>query len=127
MPRADGGYRTRRVLPERSQLDVFAARDEAIERVDRNADPEWKRQALAVVQRLAQQRAEFISEDAWPYLPPVREPRALGGIMRTAQARGWIEPTDRVVPSPSKVGHGRPSRVWRSRLYPGREHPPEKP
>ena len=52
--------------------------------------------------------------DALSFYP--REPRALGSVLREAGRRGWIARTDRVRPSERVVNHGRPVRIWRSRL-----------
>lgn len=107
-----------------SLLDYAAAqlaRDAAIGRVEAGADPTWVERVLRVVGRVARSRAEFTTDDVWAALngagSAVREPRAMGAVLRQAQRLGWCTPTDRVVPSARVVSHGRAVRVWQSRVY----------
>ena len=44
------------------------------------------------------------------------EPRLFGPLMVSASKRGWIEATDRFVPSERPERHAAPIRVWRSLL-----------
>lgn len=102
-----------------SQLDIFAAleaRDEALGRVEANADERWKAEALAAVRHLARMLPEFTTDDVWARLGDSypHEPRALGAVMKTAAAAGLIEPTDRIRTSHRPECHARPVRVWRS-------------
>lgn len=77
----------------RMRAETLAARDEAIEAVDRAADPEWKAEALAAVREMALRRDEFTSDDVWDAgLAKTREDRALGPIARRAGARGPRQP-----------------------------------
>jgi hypothetical protein len=107
------------------QPDLFSliieARDEAIDRVERNMDRQWREVAYETGVSLAQSRESFTSEDIFDALPPsvsTHEPRAMGAVMRALKSAGVVEATDRFVTSSSLVGHGRPSRVWRSLMYP---------
>lgn len=97
---------------------IDAERDNAIQQVERNADPDWKEMAYITGYSVARRNSEFLSEDVWQALLDqgvhTHEPRAMGAVMRRLHADKVIEPTDRFVKSPSPLGHGRPSRVWRS-------------
>lgn len=105
-----------------SLLDLaagLAARDEALVRVDRNADSRWKDHVDRTIRRLASTRAEITTDDVWQALAdagvePPREPRALGSAMKRAAAAGEIAATDRIVQSARPACHARPVRVWRS-------------
>ncbi len=44
------------------------ARDEAVDRVDRNANEQWKQNAFAAVRRLALRGTEFTTDDVWAEL-----------------------------------------------------------
>ena len=91
--------------------------NEAIDRVDRNADPDWKEHALTVVEQLAMTRATFTTDDVWARLDPAfatHEPRALGAVMRKAAALGLIRATSTYENSTRVECHGRPVRVWES-------------
>ena len=110
-------------MPEQlSLLDVIeaeTAKSEALERVEANADPSWKKQAMTIVKQLASSRSEFTTDDVWEALFQAdvdmpHEPRALGAMMRNCAHEGRIVATDRYVPSARIACHRRPVRVWRS-------------
>ena len=91
-------------------------RDEAIKKATIHADRQWYDAAYSIGVTLSKTLNELISEDIFDQIPAgltTHEPRAMGGVMRALKAAGHIEPTDRYVKSPSMVGHGRPSRVWK--------------
>lgn len=104
-------------MTARSMSDAIAARDQALQQVDENADQAWKEHALACVRRTCEQLPDFISDDIWTTggLDSTREDRALGPIMLQAARKGWAVKTDRVLPSVRSHGSGKP--VWRSLLY----------
>lgn len=98
---------------------IAQTREEAIQRVEHNADGDWKAVAYSTGLRLAQSRETFTSEDIFDAMPPTvstHEPRAMGAVIRALKRDGIVAATDRFVTSTSLVGHGRPSRVWRSML-----------
>jgi hypothetical protein len=99
-----------------SLLDVLAARDEAIDRVEANANSEWNHVAYVTAMRLASITEVFTSNDVWDALTHVttHEPRAMGAVMRRLRKENIIEPTSQFITSTSPVAHGRPTRVWRS-------------
>lgn len=94
-------------------------RDEAIARVERHAAPDWKAEAWDAVQVVAARAEEFTTDEVWAELAQRRngasthEPRAMGAIMRNAEAAGLIEPTERWRLSDRAACHRRPMRVWR--------------
>jgi hypothetical protein len=92
---------------------AIAARDEAVDRVERHADPTWKVRALEAVRRVPS-GSLFTTDDLWgDGLDEPREPRALGAVMRAAQRGGLAVPTDAYRPSDRPVCHRNPKRVWR--------------
>lgn len=98
------------------------ARDNALARVARNVDTEWRNAAERAVHTVAGREAEFTTDQVWVLLqawgaPPPTEPRGMGAIMKYAQRKGWIEPTDRFEPTKRVQGHAGPTRVWRSLLW----------
>lgn len=103
-----------------SLLDLIAAaRDDAINRVEAHANPEWKEVAYVTALGVARVRRFFTSEDVWDALSGdarTHEPRAMGAVMRRLRKENVVEPTDQFITSTSPLGHGRPSRVWRSLL-----------
>lgn len=104
------------------QIDLFnqAAKEEAIDRVQRNASPAWKEAALKSVQHRARHCASVTANDVFADLEQLglhtHENRALGGVFRTAARNGWIVKTDRTVPSTRKTRHSGDVRVWASQL-----------
>jgi hypothetical protein len=94
--------------------------DPPIEEVYENADEEWKAVAMRAVRYLAETYdvfpAEEVSFAVERWYPGVRthEPRALGAVMRRAQAAGLIEPTDQYVGTQRSTRNSAPVRLWRS-------------
>lgn len=96
-----------------------AARDEAIDRVEANADRIWTEGALEAVRGLALCRDEFTTDDVWDRLEVAgydlpRERRAMGAVMRQAARDRLVVKSDRVVNSRRVECHARPVAVWRS-------------
>jgi hypothetical protein len=94
---------------------------EAIERVERNADQQWKAVAEAAVRQIASTRRTLTTDDVWAALTDTgfstHEPRAMGAIMTAAARKRWVEATDRTIESTRPENHRRPVRVWRSLIY----------
>jgi hypothetical protein len=90
---------------------------EALDRVDEAADPDWKEEALAAVERTCRARQEFISDDIWEIggLESTREDRALGPVLMRAAREHWCIKTDRMRPSKRSHLSGKP--VWRSLIF----------
>jgi hypothetical protein len=104
-----------------TQESLFAAqqaRDEAIARVEANADQDWMIQATLVIELMSKVYDRFTTDDVWRELGrrdlTVREPRAIGAAMKKAKGKGVIAPTGNYVPSARPESHCRPIRVWRS-------------
>ncbi len=93
-------------------------KDEAVDRVERSHE-DWVALTKRVVIALANNRAEFTTDDVWQLLgqrTPV-EPRAMGAAMRIAAREKIVERTDRVQKSVRPACHRRPVTVWRSLRY----------
>ena len=96
---------------------AFAARDEAIERVDLNANTEWKKTAEAAVIYIARMRPTFTADDVWDHMRKhtsceTHEPSALGAIFNKLRRQGIIRHTGEFVISRRQTRHAAPIRVW---------------
>ena len=102
------------------QLDILSIKEEAINRVELNADPQWFDAAMRAVKRLALGRDTFTTDDVWEELQYVsnttHEPRAMGAVMRNAAKTGIITATSGYRTSQRSECHGRPVRVWSSTI-----------
>jgi len=109
----------------RQQLDIFDAarargeRDVAMERVNANADADWKRFVTALVVEIAKKYSEFTTDDVERLRiarggPSTPEGRAYGPIMLEAARRGVCRKTGRVRNSELVSNHGRPKQIWES-------------
>lgn len=92
-----------------------AARDSAIDRGSRHADPDWMRGARLLIEGYAP-GTSFTSEDVLIDLLvghfSTHDKRALGGVLQKAQRDGLIEPGG-FVPSRRPSRHCAPVREWR--------------
>lgn len=113
----------RKKQPEQRNLFDLAAgleaRDAAMEQVAANAEPGWNTEALSTCHAVATRLPRLATDDLWEAgLPPTRENRALGPIMREACRRGWIVPLDgEDRKSKCKWQHGRPLQLYRSLIW----------
>lgn len=105
--------------PDRSRQ----VRQDALDRVEANAHPDFKATASRAVRYMAGQMAEFTTDDviqamslAYPNVY-THEPRAWGPIMRDAAREKLIANTGRVRESNMVLNHRRPKAVWRSLIY----------
>lgn len=100
--------------------EASQALDEALKRVDANADDEWKSIALRAVGWLAMTQERFTTDDVWAVLidrkEATHEPRALGPIMLRARKLGYIIGTPDYVLSERPECHRNPKKVWLSLL-----------
>jgi hypothetical protein len=72
-------------------------RDHGMDRVERNAHPDWKRHAVQAVLRKAAEGGEFAAEDCWAYIPDgvwTHEPRAMGPVIKGLTVDGLISQVD---------------------------------
>lgn len=90
------------------------ARDEAVDRVERNAPDAWKRRALEAVRYVASRRGEFTTDAVWDLVGTPPEPRAMGAVMQAAARSRICAVTDRTHKSVRKECHTRPLAIWRS-------------
>lgn len=90
--------------------------DELISLVHANASESWKQKADQVVRDLCATHERFTADDVLEGLSGVSTPdnRALGAVMRNAQAEGLCRATGAYVPSRLKQRNMRPVRVWES-------------
>ena len=108
-----------------SLKEAIRRRDEAIEAVIQ-ANSKWIAEAWTVLKSVCQKNETFSSDTVWAALvekeiPPPREPRAMGGLLRQADAAGWCIPTESPrVRSARASCHARPLTVWRSSIYKSR-------
>jgi len=92
-------------------------KNEAIDRVERNAPGDWKKIALKAVKWRAKKGVPFTTDEVWADLEganvePPKEPRAMGAIMRKAVSEGVIVSTDKTKISQKGTNNKRPVRVW---------------
>ncbi len=88
----------------------------ALDKVEAGTEPGWRAQAIDIVRRVCQAKADFFCDDIWAAgLPPTNNDKALGPIMMFAARQGWCKKTDRVRPSIRSHYSGKP--VWESLLY----------
>lgn len=102
---------------DRAQGDQLKA--EGIARVDEHAGGDFQELALLSVRAVAFARPMLTSDDVWVHLgrsATTHDNRAMGPVMRRAQALGVIEPTERFVLTAQARRHRAPVRVWRSLL-----------
>ncbi len=110
------------LLSSRAPASIAEARrrrDIGMARSDR--DIAFAALADAAILRLARERAEFIVDDVWPYMPEDArgrvDGRAMGSAITRAVRAGTITGTDRYRPSAQPSCHANPRRVWRSQVH----------
>ena len=97
-----------------------AAKEEAITRVEANAEPGWLAAAWEALRDICAkhgQWARLTSDDVWIALSrsgveAPHEPRAMGAVMRRAVAEGLLIATPDFRPSDLARNHRRPVRVY---------------
>lgn len=118
--------KSKKIRPLEEALQIVqgeGAREVGIAKALAHAEEEWVTAALAAVFAVAKQREHFTADHVWMYgdgLPPPREPRAMGSVMRIADKAGWISPTQDHWLSKRPSCHRRPLRVWESNLKKGK-------
>lgn len=90
--------------------------DEAIASVYQNTSVHWKDKANAAVFYLCRNRETFTADDVLEMVKdePCHDLRALGAVMRNAQAEGLCRSTGRYVQSRLPQRHKRPVVIWES-------------
>lgn len=89
----------------------------AVAQVEANAEPEWLESAKRAVRIVALNHMMFSTDDVWDLLDSApHEPRAMGAVMRIMAKQGFIVATGSYLTSRRVECHGRPVRLWMSRL-----------
>jgi hypothetical protein len=95
-----------------------AARDEAVDRVGRNAPTEWKNHAAEAVLHCARMAPIFTADEVWQRLEILNQaeganPKALGAVMSSLARDGVIVTTGNYRKSTLARRHQRPVAEWR--------------
>lgn len=103
--------------------DVIANQtDMAIAKVDAAANAAWKEACFESIKEACRRWETFTSEDVADILDEsdtfTHEPRAMGAMMRKAQAAGYCIPTAEFVPSHRTKSNAYTKRVWSRRFIP---------
>ena len=97
------------------------ALDEALDRVERNANDEWLAAADYAVAKVALRKRSLTSDDVWEVLDGMdvqtRDGRALGAVMDKAKRDGIIIATGMFTRSRRPTRHKGPVQVWESRIF----------
>ena len=97
------------------------ARDEAVERVGRHANGEWRARAGQIIATLARKQPSLTTDDVWREIAgeavETHDPRAMGSAIQDAVRAGLIQGSATWVPSDRVACHKRPLRVWSSLVY----------
>jgi hypothetical protein len=106
--------------------DLFSARearDEALERVEANANLDWKEEAFKAVVLAATELRQLTADDVYDRLPSgifTHEPRALGPVMLRALRDSLIIKANVAArPSRRRSLHASPRTVWDSQIFDG--------
>jgi hypothetical protein len=111
----------RKAAPLQPTLDDYLAelaKQDALQRVEINADPLWRDVAYQCVVAVAQRTEEFhtdsVLSELAQYPVTTHEPRALGPVMMRAARDNIIVPTNRFEKSAAVSRHCASKRIWRS-------------
>jgi hypothetical protein len=90
-----------------------------VDRVTERAGQRWRAHALEAVRQAASRSERITVDDVHRFLTePTYDLRALGGVMREAARRRWIERDGHAyIVSARPETHGRPLALWRSRIH----------
>jgi hypothetical protein len=101
-----------------------AAKKEAMDRVEANADKEWSDLMLKLVRFTCLEEVSFTTDepiDRYEAIdgdkPVTHDKRAMGPVMTRAAKAGYCRKTDRVRPSRRKNLHASPIAIWESLIY----------
>lgn len=87
--------------------------EEAIERGFGNASDSWKESALKAIHEICINQKSFTADDVRHLVnEKTHDPRAMGGVIRTAKKNGWCKPSGFY--EASKFTHGHIHQVWLS-------------
>jgi hypothetical protein len=100
---------------------ALAARDEAMDRVERHSTAEEKKWLTKVIYFVAQNYRVFTTDAVWDVMDraglSVRERRLLGPLMRRAVARRVCVPTGQYRRSDRVECHGRTVPIYKSLIH----------
>ena len=96
-------------------------KQEALDQVESNANPEWVQAARAAVKRVAENKPYFTSDDVWIELEQnstitTHNPAAMGAVMKFVQSSKLGEATGKHKPSIRTKTHKRQLMIWKSNL-----------
>ena len=119
----DAAYDPEPVTYDKAEAE--AAKDEAMDRVNANADDAWKELMLRIVEQTAKELPRLTSDDMMARYDALPEPkptthelRALGPIVSKAAALGWIEKAETTGKnSRRQTLHASPRTVWVSLIH----------
>jgi|GEM_PF-1681974 len=104
--------------------EITANTDAAIARVDAAANQAWKEACLEAIKEACRRYELFTTEDVADILDEsdtlTHEPRAMGAMIRKAQAAGYCIPTSEFVPSHRTSSNAYTKRVWQRRFIPNK-------
>lgn len=93
-------------------------KNEAIDRSFTHANERYRDEGLKLIEEVCLQRLMFTVDDFRDELlergVTTHDNRAMGGLIRTAVKRGWLERTGMTIRS--RVGHGGPLQIWKSTI-----------
>ena len=98
-------------------------RDDGMMRAEAHAASDWLQCAEDAIRYVAERRSYFDTDAVWAVLddwgvPPPREGRALGPLMKKACGWGWCETVAGATRLSSRpIRHRRPLTVYRSKLH----------
>ena len=102
------------------QLSLHFTKDVAIEASYEATSDDWKDCAMRFLREYAIEGHEFITEDfRLAYedkLPPTKDSRCYGQLMRLAAKAGIIVSTGKYKPTQSNLSHSRPMLVWAGKV-----------
>lgn len=93
-----------------------ALADEAVTRAGAAAPDDWTLHARQILRALAQNEAEFTTDELWEALgePAPPEPRAMGAVIRWGVQHRYIADSGRARKSRRPECHARPVTIWTS-------------
>lgn len=98
-------------------------RNEAMDRVERNASEAWKILMATLVKQVATTKQHFTSDDVFAKYdelvdpPKTHEPRAFGPVMMRAARDGLCRKTPNFDTTVRPSMHAQPIRIWESLVY----------
>ena len=98
-----------------------AGKEDGMDRVEKNADAEWKEAALKVVHHYAKHNPHVTVNDLWAGMDTLglttHNNKASGPVFLKAARNNWIEKTKETDTSSRPTRHRGEVRIWRSLLY----------